>query len=107
MTAGSWQRTGPQPRPRRIGSLSGNAMMPCDVPGGADRRPPLPLTVEGGCHCGAVRFRATLRSYDASACNCSMCTKKAYTHLIVPKEDFTLLTDRDAFSTYRFNTRAS
>jgi hypothetical protein len=76
-------------------------MMPCDLPA---ERPPLPLTVEGGCHCGAVRFRATLRTYDGSACNCSMCAKKAYVHLIVPRQDFTLLTDPSALATYRFNT---
>ena len=76
-------------------------MFPCDLP---PERSALPLVLTGGCHCGAVRFRVTLRTYAASACNCSLCTKKAYVHLIVPKEDFTLLTDRDGLGTYRFNT---
>ena len=79
-------------------------MVQSDVPREAVPRPTLPLTVEGGCHCGAVRFRATFRTYDASDCNCSMCTKKAIVHLIVPKDDFALLRGKDALSTYRFNT---
>jgi hypothetical protein len=65
------------------------------------------MTVTGGCHCGAVRFRATLRSYRMSECNCSLCAKKAYLHLIVPKEDFELLTGADALASYSFNTRVA
>ena len=43
-----------------------------------------------------------------SVCNCSMCTKKGYLHLIVPdKSDFELLSDPDALSTYVFNTRVA
>jgi hypothetical protein len=77
--------------------------MPCNLP--EDRpRPPLPLTVTGGCHCGAIRYRATLRSFDASECNCSMCTKKGYLHVLVPKQDFELIAGDGAYSTYRFNT---
>jgi hypothetical protein len=78
-------------------------MMPCDLP--AEReRPALPFEVSGGCHCGKVRFRATVRRYDMSDCNCSLCSKKGYLHVIVPKEDFALLSGHDAYSTYRFNT---
>lgn len=86
-------------------------MFPCDLPdaGRADEdgRPPLPWTTTGGCHCGAVRFRVILRSYAVSDCNCSICTKKGYQHLIVPKEDFELLSDQGALSTYSFNTHVA
>lgn len=61
-------------------------------------------TVEGGCHCGAVRFRATLRSLDVIYCNCSICTMKGYLHAIVEEDDFKLLTGREALSTYTFGT---
>jgi len=61
-------------------------------------------TYEGGCHCGAVRFRVTGTLDEVSDCNCSMCTKKGFLHWIVPPEQFTLLAGGDALSTYRFNT---
>jgi hypothetical protein len=79
--------------------------MPCDLPSEQEHeRPPLPLTFTGGCHCGAVRFRATVRRRRVSECNCSMCTKKGFLHVIVPKEDFELVSGGDHLLTYRFNT---
>lgn len=33
-----------------------------------------------------------------------MCSKKGYLHLIVPRDDFELLSGADALSTYAFNT---
>lgn len=63
-----------------------------------------PEWLEGGCHCGAVRFRVAVRRFEVLACNCSMCTKKAILHLIAEDEDFELLQGSDALSTYRFGT---
>lgn len=37
-------------------------------------------------------------------CNCSICAKSGYLHLIVPKSRFKLLSGNDALTTYRFNT---
>jgi len=59
---------------------------------------------EGGCHCGRVRFRVRGDLAAASVCNCSVCTKKGIIHLIVPPEDFELVSGRDALTTYTFNT---
>ncbi|MDC0836017.1 aldehyde-activating protein [Leptolyngbya valderiana BDU 20041] len=59
---------------------------------------------EGGCHCGAVRFRIEVDDLKAIDCNCSICTKKGFLHLIVPPERFTLLKGEDALTTYQFNT---
>jgi hypothetical protein len=61
-------------------------------------------TCEGGCHCGAVRFRVAVERYEALECNCSMCRRKAILHLIVPQERFTLQRGAEALATYRFNT---
>ena len=61
-------------------------------------------TLEGGCHCGAVRFRVQVESFAATDCNCSMCTKKGMLHLIVPPERFELVSGADALTTYTFNT---
>ncbi|MDX2170830.1 MAG: GFA family protein [Deltaproteobacteria bacterium] len=61
-------------------------------------------TYEGGCHCGAVRFRVVLENREAIDCNCSMCTKKGILHVIVPRARFTVLCGADQLTTYRFNT---
>lgn len=69
-----------------------------------------PVIYEGGCHCGAVRFRVQLEKkpgqakYEAISCNCSICTKKGFLHLILTAENFTLLKGEDALTTYQFNT---
>ena len=63
-----------------------------------------PVTYEGGCHCGAVRFRIIVDKQEAIDCNCSICTKKGFLHLIVPRDRFTLLQGDDVLTTYTFNT---
>ncbi len=63
--------------------------------------------VEGGCHCGAVRYRVTLREREAVRCNCSICTKKGFLHLIVPESDFELLRGAAALTTYTFGTHTA
>lgn len=60
--------------------------------------------IEGGCHCGAVRFRVTAEVRAVTECNCSMCAKKGFLHLILPPEQFELLRGREELTTYTFNT---
>ena len=59
----------------------------------------------GGCHCGRVKFEvdATAR-IEATECNCSICGKSGYLHLIVPKSRFTLIRGSEFLSSYTFNT---
>lgn len=60
---------------------------------------------QGGCHCGRVRFEV-----DAPAdliiddCNCSMCYRTGFLHLIVPADRFRLVQGQDALTNYTFNT---
>jgi hypothetical protein len=62
-------------------------------------------THTGGCHCGRVRFEVIApANIDVSECNCSICAKSGFLHLIVPAERFKLLSGGDALSTYTFNT---
>jgi hypothetical protein len=61
-------------------------------------------TMEGGCHCGRVRFRVRASLDRVTYCNCSICAKKGFLHLIVPRETFELITGKEALTTYRFNT---
>ena len=59
----------------------------------------------GGCHCGAVRFAVlSPDEVEAKECNCSICRKSGYLHLIVEKERFRLLEGAERITTYSFNT---
>ncbi len=62
-------------------------------------------THTGGCHCGRVRLEvdapAELR---VTSCNCSICARNAYLHLIVPADRFRLLAGDEFLKSYRFNT---
>ncbi len=62
-------------------------------------------THTGGCHCGKVRFEVEAPAdLKVSECNCSICSKTGYLHLIVPKERFRLLSGEEALTSYTFNT---
>ena len=59
----------------------------------------------GGCHCGAVRFEAALPDHVlAQSCNCSVCAKTGFVHVIVPESRFRLLQGAESLETYTFNT---
>ncbi|MFO1319680.1 MAG: GFA family protein [Burkholderiales bacterium] len=59
---------------------------------------------EGGCHCGRVRFEVAGDLDKATICNCSICAKKGFVHLIVPQAQFKLLSGQPDLASYRFNT---
>ena len=62
----------------------------------------------GGCHCGRVRFEVTApAAIVVEECNCSICAKSGYLHLIVPKSRFRLLQGEESLASYRFNTGAA
>jgi hypothetical protein len=63
------------------------------------------MKVRGGCHCGAVRFEAEVpETVEVLDCNCSICAKTGFRHLMVPHGDFTLLAGEGALTRYRFGT---
>lgn len=62
---------------------------------------------DGSCHCGRIRFTVQGDLANAVVCNCSICTKKGFIHLIVPPEDFQLLAGREDLATYEFNTKTA
>jgi hypothetical protein len=65
-------------------------------------------TVSGGCHCRAVRFEAAVpREAEVLDCNCSICAMTGFRHLIVPHEDFRLVSGGDVLAHYRFGTGAA
>lgn len=62
--------------------------------------------VAGGCHCGAVRFEADVAPWpELLECNCSICAKTGFLHLIVPHSDFRLLSGTDDLSRYQFGSK--
>lgn len=59
----------------------------------------------GHCHCEGVRFEfqgdEDLLAWE---CNCSICSMKRNTHVIVPGNSFRITTGEDLLTTYQFNT---
>src|SRR5262252_5633047 len=52
----------------------------------------------GGCHCGEVKFEVEApEEIEAHDCNCSICSKSGFLHLIVPKSRFILLQVQNRF----------
>jgi len=63
------------------------------------------MTITGGCHCGAVRFEVLAPAeIEVSECNCSICSKAGYLHLIVARERFRLLQGEQELASYRFGS---
>lgn len=63
------------------------------------------MRYKGSCHCKTVKFEVELPDcIEVDNCNCSICAKSGVLHLIVPARDFSLLSGRDAITTYTFNT---
>jgi len=63
------------------------------------------MLYRGSCHCGEVTFSVEAPStIEVEQCNCSVCSKSGFLHLIVPKSHFHLITGEDALSEYTFNT---
>ena len=63
------------------------------------------VTCSGGCHCGRVKFDIRIpENVVVHRCNCSICQKSAYLHLIVAADHFKLLSGEEDLVDYRFHT---
>ncbi len=63
------------------------------------------MKYQGSCHCGAVKFEIEAPEViECTDCNCSICSKAGFLHLILPLSKFKLLSGLDNISTYTFNT---
>ncbi len=57
------------------------------------------------CHCGKIQIEVEAPAdLEIQDCNCSMCTRTGFLHLIVPASRFRLLQGQDDLSCYTFNT---
>ena len=65
-----------------------------------------PVTINGSCHCGSVKFAATLSKGWASArrCTCSICRMRGAVAVTSTHDGFRVLEGEDKLATYRFNT---
>ena len=65
-----------------------------------------PVTLNGSCHCGAVKFTTTLTDGFASArrCTCSICRMRGAVAVTSTPADFEIIQGEDKLATYRFNT---
>lgn len=63
------------------------------------------VTHKGSCHCGAVQYEVDAdEDLQVTECNCSICSRSGYLHLIVDKEQFRLLSGGDNLTEYTFDT---
>lgn len=65
-------------------------------------------TYHGNCHCGRVKFTATLadiRSSKIVRCNCSICTKNGYLLVYSKRKDVIFSSSEDDLSAYRFGNQ--
>ncbi|PPC83462.1 MAG: aldehyde-activating protein [Hyphomicrobium sp.] len=59
----------------------------------------------GSCHCGTVAFEVEAPDdIVAQDCNCSLCAKSGFLHLIVPAQKFRITRGAENLTTYTFNT---
>ena len=65
-----------------------------------------PVTLNGSCHCGAVKFTTTLTEGFASArrCTCSICRMRGAVAVTSTPANFRIIQGEDKLATYRFNT---
>lgn len=69
--------------------------------------PPNTIKYNGSCHCKQIQYilYITQSEHQVLQCNCSICTKKQYLHLMVDQNRFQLTHGTVAdFQTYTFNT---
>ena len=68
-----------------------------------------PLTLNGSCHCGSVKFTATLPFGFSSArrCTCSICRMRGAIAVTSTDEHFRITEGEDKLATYRFNTKTA
>lgn len=63
------------------------------------------MIYKGECHCGAVQFEVEAPEViECQDCNCSICSKSGYLHLIVPRSKFRLIQGEANLTTYTFDT---
>jgi len=68
-----------------------------------------PVSLNGSCHCGAVKFTVMLTEGFASArrCTCSMCRMRGAVAVTSTPDVFRVTKGEDKLATYQFNTKTA
>lgn len=67
-----------------------------------------PVWHRGGCHCGRIQIEVLAPAdLELLECNCSMCDRSGYLHLIVTADQFRLLSGTDDLVEYSFGTHTA
>ncbi|HVI23882.1 MAG TPA: GFA family protein [Myxococcales bacterium] len=61
-----------------------------------------PRKYSGSCHCGNVRYEATMTLDKVMECNCSICGRIGAMRAFVPATEFKLLSGEDSLKDYQF-----
>jgi len=61
------------------------------------------MSYRGSCHCGQIAFEVEGDLKGATACNCSICSRKGALMWFMPRAQLRLLTPEAAMATYTFN----
>ena len=63
---------------------------------------------EGMCHCGKVHFTVWIESpLIIEECNCSICSKTAYLHILIPRTNLRRLVGASHLESYAFGTNTA
>ena len=63
------------------------------------------MKYRGSCHCGNIQFEIEADDHlEVVLCNCSICSKTGFLHLILPLSKFHLTCGKEYLHTYTFNT---
>ncbi len=63
------------------------------------------MKYKGSCHCKKVKFEIEApKDIEADYCNCSICKKSGFLHLIRPLNKFSLIEGKEHLTCYTFNT---
>ena len=74
----------------------------------ADLTATTPIWHAGGCHCGRVRIEVLAPpDLELLDCNCSLCARSGFLHLIVTREQFRLRSSADDLVEYTFGTHTA
>ena len=67
------------------------------------------VSLDGSCHCGAVKFSVELPHGLSSArrCTCSICRMRGAVAVTAKVDGLTVTQGEDKLTTYRFNTKAA
>jgi len=62
-------------------------------------------TYSGSCHCGRVRYEATVDLTQVLECNCSHCQRKGLLLSFISPSQFTLQSGEQDLTAYQFNKK--